>query len=131
MTVTAIFVTPGRSPTRRPSCDFQATARDGYGWELSSYSGMSRDECIAWLESVPWGQLGYRPGNDSRYTIDRERTGRPFPEYVVRFCGNWVGLTAPTRAEAEAIRDEYAVARHWAAILPKMHHTGSSPNAEP
>lgn len=117
MTVTSIFVTPGRSPTRNPASDYQATARDPYGWELSSYSGMSREECIAWLESVPWGPLGYRPENDTRFSIGREHIGfGAEARYVVRFCGNWIGLYAQTLIEAERLRDDYAVSRHWLTL---------------
>lgn len=31
---------------------------------------------------------------DSRYTIDKEFTGAPKPQFVARFCGDWIGASA-------------------------------------
>lgn len=39
---------------------------------------------------------------DSRYTVAREFTGAPRPQYVARFCGEWIGA-APTRKAARIL----------------------------
>lgn len=31
-----------------------------------------------------------RPLKDARYTVTKEHTGHQKPQYVVRFCGDWV-----------------------------------------
>lgn len=47
---------------------------------------------------------------DNRYTITFEYTGKPRPVYVVRFCGDWVGL-APNIKAARRMRNEHAAKR--------------------
>ncbi len=39
---------------------------------------------------------------DSRYTVAREFTGAPRPQYVTRFCGEWIGASA-TRKDARIL----------------------------
>lgn len=125
MMTTALFVTPGRSNFKWMFWDFQATAHYDKGQPLSSYSGMTREDCIEWLEHNYWGSLGYRPAEDSRYSIAREYFGHPEgAQYVVRYCGNWLSLYAKTRIDAEALRDDYAVQRRWDQLLPQLHTTG-------
>ena len=49
-------------------------------------------------------------GYDSRYTIALEHCGQLTPQYVIRFCGDWIG-SAPTKQEAEEFRDIHTKAR--------------------
>ena len=47
---------------------------------------------------------------DGRYTITREWTGKEKPQFVVRFCSEWVD-SKPTIGEAEARATEYHLER--------------------
>ena len=47
---------------------------------------------------------------DGRYTISREWTGKENPQFVVRFCGDWVG-SEPTVARAETLATKYHLER--------------------
>lgn len=44
---------------------------------------------------------------DARYSVTREYTGAPWPQYVVRFCGDWVG-NADTPEDASALAADHA-----------------------
>jgi len=53
--------------------------------------------------------------SDKRYTVDLEHTGLPYPVYVVRFCGEYIGhrkngLPAIVFAAGEA-------ARRWGCLV--------------
>jgi hypothetical protein len=43
--------------------------------------------------------------NDSRFTIQKEFTGKPKAQFVVRFCNNWVD-SAPTKKGATIIKNK-------------------------
>ncbi|MGZ8887996.1 MAG: hypothetical protein ACXW1D_00390 [Halobacteriota archaeon] len=47
---------------------------------------------------------------DARYTISREYCGVAIPQWVVRFCGEWVDC-APTEDRAKELAREYDRAR--------------------
>jgi hypothetical protein len=32
--------------------------------------------------------------SDSRWTVTREFTGKPAPQFVIRFCGDWIDSRA-------------------------------------
>jgi len=52
---------------------------------------------------------------DSRWTVTREYTGKPRPQFVIRFCGDWIDSrptypAAVLRAVgAKAVRDGAAI----------------------
>lgn len=60
--------------------------------------------------------------SDSRWTVTKEWSGRAKPQYVVRFCGEWVDsragyLAAVARAVgAKAIRDGALVVTELATV---------------
>jgi plasmid replication initiation protein len=47
---------------------------------------------------------------DNRYSAGREFTGRAAPEWVVRFCGEWIGR-ADSRKAAEEMAAAHAAQR--------------------
>lgn len=47
---------------------------------------------------------------DKRYTIEREFTGRVRPQWVVRFCGRWIGAR-DTIEEARELASAYECER--------------------
>lgn len=51
--------------------------------------------------------------HDKRYSYDLENTGAASPQFVVRFCGDWVGAAA-NPAQAQAIAWRHALDRHAA-----------------
>ena len=40
---------------------------------------------------------------DKRYTLTREFTGSPYPMWVARFCGDWIGQARSKIDAAELI----------------------------
>jgi hypothetical protein len=46
--------------------------------------------------------------SDNRWTITREHTGKPAPQYVIRFCGDWID-SAPTYAAAAIAEAHHSV----------------------
>lgn len=40
------------------------------------------------------GELWYPVSRDRNYTVTREYCGEAKPQYVVRYCGEWIGRSA-------------------------------------
>lgn len=61
---------------------------------------------------------------DRRYAIAREYCGYKAPQWVARFCGDWLGC-APNRPAAIAAARAHQVARHHALGIapPSAIHT--------
>lgn len=47
---------------------------------------------------------------DRRYSIEREWCGRTKPQWVVRFCGDWVG-SRPTKSAAKGLAHQHDMFR--------------------
>lgn len=47
---------------------------------------------------------------DQRYTVTLENTGRCRPQFVARFCGDWIGAAA-IKSDAETLACDHAATR--------------------